>query len=101
MIAPLDGNAPVKVIDPVAAPDRIAIDVGIAWAPDGRSIWYVNTRDGTANLYSQSIDGGSVKQLTKFIDNGVGIFNFSRDGKTIAFMRSTVRSDVVLISDFR
>jgi len=101
MIAPLDGSASIKVIDPVAAPDRIAIDVGITWVPDGRSIWYVNTRDGTANLYSQSIDGGAAKQLTKFTDNGVGIFNFSRDGKTIAFMRGTIRSDVVLISDFR
>ncbi len=101
MIAPLDGSGSTKVIDPVADPDRVSMDAGLTWAPDGRSIWYVNTRDGTANLYSQSIDGGPAKQLTKFTDNGVGIFNFSRDGKTIAFMRSTVRSDVVLISDFR
>jgi TolB protein len=101
MIAPVDGNGPVKVMDPVAVSDRVAIGVGVTWAPDGRSIWYVNTRDGTANLYSQSIDGGAPKQLTKFTDNGVGIFNFSRDGKTLAFMRSTERSDVVLISDFR
>ena len=101
MIAPVDGNGPVKVMDPVAVVDRIAIDVGVTWSPDGRSIWYVNTRDGTANLYSQSIDGGAPKQLTKFTDNGVGVFNFSLDGKTLAFMRSTERSDVVLISDFR
>ncbi len=101
MIAPFDGSGSTKVIDPVADPDRVSMDAGLTWAPDGRSIWYVNTRDGTANLYSQSIDGGSAKQLTKFTDNGVGIFNFSRDGKTIAFMRGTIRSDVVLISDFR
>jgi len=101
MIAPLDGSGSVKVIDPVAAPDRVSISVGVTWAPDGRSIWYVNTRDGAANLYSQSIDGGAPKPLTKFTDNGVGTFNFSRDGKTLAFMRGTIRSDVVLISDFR
>ena len=101
MIAPADGKGPVKVMDTVAAADRISIAEGVVWAPDGQSIWYVNTRDGTANLYSQSIDGGAPKQLTKFTDNGVGTFNFSRDGKTIAFMRGTERSDVVLISDFR
>jgi eukaryotic-like serine/threonine-protein kinase len=101
MIAPLDGSGSIKVIDPVAAPDRVSISVGVTWAPDGRSIWYVNTRDGAANLYSQSIDGGAPKQLTKFTDNGVGTFKFSRDGKTVAFMRGTIRSDVVLISDFR
>jgi len=101
MIAPFDGSGSIKVIDPVAAADRMSIGVGVTWAPGGRSIWYVNTRDGTANLYSQSIDGGPPKQLTKFTDNDVGIFNFSRDGKTIAFTRGTVRSDVVLISDFR
>jgi Tol biopolymer transport system component len=100
-IAPVDGKGSIKVMDLVAVPDRASIGSGVTWAPDGRSIWYVNTRDGTANLYSQSIDGGSPKQLTKFTDNGVGIFNFSRDGKTIALMRGTVRSDVVLISDFR
>jgi eukaryotic-like serine/threonine-protein kinase len=101
MIAPVDGKGPVKVIDLVAAADQIAIAGGVVWSPDGRSIWYVNTRDGTPNLYSQSIEGGAPKQLTKFADNGAGIFNFSRDGKTIAFMRATERSDVVLISDFR
>jgi len=101
LIAPIDGGGSFRVIDPVAAPDKIAIGVGITWTPDGRSIWYVNTRDGAANLYSQSIDGGAPKQLTKFTDNGVGTFSFSRDGKTIAFMRGTIRSDVVLISDFR
>jgi len=100
MIAPLNGVVDL-VIDPVAAPDRVSISVGVMWAPDGRSIWYVNTRDGAANLYSQSIDGGAPKQLTKFTDNGVGTFSFSRDGKTIAFTRGTIRSDVVLISDFR
>lgn len=101
MITPVEGNGPAKIIELVAAADRMAIGIGVAWAPDGRSIWYVNTRDGTANLYTQPIDGGPPKQITKFTDNGVGTFNFSRDGKTIAFMRGTERSDVVLISDFR
>ena len=101
IIAPADGNGPVKVMDLVAVADQIALGAGVVWAPDGRSIWYVSTRDGTPNLYSQSIDGGPPKQLSKFTDNGVGVFIFSRDGKTIAFMRGTERSDVVLISDFR
>lgn len=52
-------------------------------------------------LWSQPLDSGPPKQLTKFINNDVGIFDFSRDGKTIVFTRGTVRSDVVLISDLR
>jgi Tol biopolymer transport system component len=101
MIVPFAGGPVIKTFDVISPVDEVALNVGIVWAPDGRSLYYVSTRDGTANLYSQPIDGGPPKQLTKFTENGMGLFNFSRDGKTIAFARDTKRSDVVLMRDFR
>jgi Tol biopolymer transport system component len=102
MVAPFEGGeAPTKTFETIAPVDFSSVDTGIQWAPDGRSIQYVNSRDGTNNLIRQPIDGSAPEQITKFKANGIGRFAFSRDGKTIAFVRSSTRSDVVLIRDFR
>lgn len=68
--------------------------------PDGRSLVYFVRKDG-GNIWSQPIDGGTPKQLTNFTGDGITSFDFSRDGKQIAFTRMTTTSDVVLISGFR
>src|SRR5574341_2386239 len=101
MIASFDGGAPIKTFDPARSFESSALDIGMSWAADGRSLIYVDSAQGTTNLLSQPIDGGPAKQLTNFKENGVGPFAFSRDGKMIVFARGTSRSDVVLIRDFR
>lgn len=74
---------------------------GYRWMPDGRSLAYFVRQDGVANIWSQPIDGGAPKQITNFTSDGIVSFDFSRDGKHIAFTRMTGTSDVVLISGFR
>ncbi len=98
MILPAAGGEPIKIFD--VRPTRIR-EVAPGWTPDGRSVAYVDSRSGTYNLWIQSLDGGTPKQLTNFSDNGVHSFAFSPDGKVLAFSRGTTRSDVVLIHDFR
>jgi dipeptidyl aminopeptidase/acylaminoacyl peptidase len=37
----------------------------MGWLPDGKTIYFVSERDGYAHLYTQNVDGGAAKQLTK------------------------------------
>ncbi len=89
-IIPSTGGKPVKTF--------ALKGEGYRWMPDGRSLAYFVRKDG---VWSQPIDGGTPKQLTNFTGDGITSFDFSRDGKQIAFTRMTNTSDVVLISGFR
>ncbi len=54
------------------------------WAPDGKSLLYVSTREKYYNVYSIPFEGGEPKRLS----NGPGSSRFavySPDGKTICF----------------
>jgi len=92
-IIPATGGKPVKTFALQGG--------GYRWMPDGRALAYFVHQDGVANIWSQPLDGGTPKQLTNFTGDGIVSFDFSRDGKQIAFTRMTTTSDVVLISGFR
>ena len=66
---------------------------GIRWTADGRALTYVDNLDGISNICDQPLDGGPPVQLTKF--------DWSRDGKQLAFSRGARAYDVVLICDLR
>lgn len=92
-IIPSTGGKPVKTFALKGG--------GYRWMPDGRSLAYFARQDGVDNIWSQPIDGATPKQLTNFTSEAIYSFDFSRDGKQIAFTRMTGTSDVVLISEFR
>ncbi|HSV33186.1 MAG TPA: hypothetical protein VLH87_03615 [Pyrinomonadaceae bacterium] len=46
---PFEGGE-IKTFEPVSPADGNALNVGVLWSPDGRSIFYVSARDGTPNL---------------------------------------------------
>ena len=71
------------------------------WMPDGRSLVYAEERDGVANLWSLSIEGGVPRQLTRFSSEIIYNFALSRDGKQFVISRGTSSSDIILIKDFR
>ncbi len=63
---------------------------------------YVDTsRDGVGNLLAQPISGGEPKKLTAFTSERINGFDYSRDGKQIAFARGTTTSDVLLSTNFK
>ena len=96
VILPLEGGAPIKTLEmpPTSSGHP-------NWTPDGKAITIYDGRSGTANLWSQPLDGGPMKQLTDFKPDGLFARKLSPDGKFIALARGTVTSDVILISDFR
>ena len=71
------------------------------WAPDGRSLTYLNTQNDVTNIWSFPLDGAAPKQLTDFKTENIYNFKWSADGKNLVLARGTTTSDVILIRDFR
>jgi dipeptidyl aminopeptidase/acylaminoacyl peptidase len=67
---------------------------GMAWAPDGKTIYFVSTRvaepyyeESGSELYSVPAAGGSITKIAS-IEGGIFNFSPSPDGKRIAFVGS-------------
>ena len=69
----------------------------IRWSPDGKSIAFPNSSKGRADVWVQPLDGSPAKQLTKFKAEDILAFDWSPDGRLLAFVRNVETSDVVLI----
>jgi len=64
-----------------------AYDGAPTWSPDGRSFAFVSRRDGDAQLWKMSIDGGEPEPLTS-LATGVAEPQWSPDGRRIVFVSS-------------
>jgi Tol biopolymer transport system component len=64
------------------------------WTPDGRSIAYLDTNQ--VNIWTQPLDGGPPRQLTRFTDRTIASFAWSRNGRRLAIARTTTTNDIVL-----
>lgn len=91
-----EGGSPAKVFD---APNPVTQIVG--WTPDGRSLTYVETRDGVSNIWAQPFDGSPPKQLTNFNSNQIFSYAWSSDGSQLALARGVEIRDVVLVNDLQ
>jgi len=96
-LLPFDGGDFLKTFD---LPDFVETSGGLKWAPDGRSLTFVGSRNDS-NIVSMPIAGGPLKQLTSFKSDRIYSFAWTRDGKQIAYSRGPFIDDVVLIKDFR
>ena len=55
------------------------------WSADGRTLYFVSERDGTANLYAMDINTRRTRQITRFKDDGVRFPQISANGAVITF----------------
>jgi len=62
-------------------------DSSPVWAPDGKTLAFLSSRNGDSQVYLLSMDGGEAHALTK-LSTGADIVKWSPDGKTIAFTSS-------------
>ena len=79
-LASTDKGGPTKQLTASAKSDRHP-----RWSPDGKSILFESSRDGSSQLWIIDIEGGEARQLTNLsteASNGI----WSRDGKQIAFV---------------
>jgi eukaryotic-like serine/threonine-protein kinase len=73
----------------------------IRFSADGKAIVYPVRSAGTDNLWSQSLDGSSGKQITDFPAEHILEFRWSFDGKQLGLIRGHTDSDVVLIHNIQ
>lgn len=71
------------------------------WHPDGRSLLYVDSKDGVDNIWSFPLGDGKPRQITNFTSDLIFSWSISHDGKRLAISRGSVRQDAILITDFR
>lgn len=71
------------------------------WMPDGSGVAYAARQAGGGNIWVQPIDGGPAKQLTHWNPAPIFSFDWSRDGKWLAYASGSLTSDAVLITDTR
>ena len=94
-VIPFGGGTPIYQFDWPAAAGAPH------WAPDGKAVECVLTREGVSNIWQQKLTGGPPKQITNFKSGLIFAFDWSRDGKQLALARGSENSDVILISNFR
>lgn len=69
---------------------RSGSNIEAAWNPDGRTLAFQSDRAGTWNIYTMELDGGAVRQLTRFEKTGNAYFpRWSPDGSRIVFAAGT------------
>ena len=94
-MATLDGSAPVNYLDP--PPTMASLRTG-RWIPGQQALSYVDARSGAPNLWSFSLTGKPLQQLTHFPSGRIFSFAWSPDGSKLALSRGSITSDVVLFS---
>ena len=97
-IISLETGQTVKAID---FPPTTTATGGLHWSSDGKSVMYVDTRNGVSNIWSQPIDGSAAKQVTDFKSDQIFTFSWSKDGKQLLLARGNVTNDVVMIVESR
>jgi Tol biopolymer transport system component len=93
-LIPSGGGAPIQYLDIPVFPWP-----SVRWSPDGRSLAYLNPRDGSSNIWLQPLAGGASTKLTDFESERIFTYAWSRDGRYLACARGAINRDVVLISD--
>jgi serine/threonine protein kinase/WD40 repeat protein len=75
---------------------------GLHWSPDGKALQFSMTRDRAGNIWELPLTGGSPRQITHF-PPGLNIrgFDWSKDGKQLAIVRSSATSNVLILTEFR
>src|SRR5688572_30266422 len=59
-VVPADGSSAAKLLIGGAKTENTP-----RWAPDGKRLAFLSTRDGAANIYVADADGGNVRAVTK------------------------------------
>jgi dipeptidyl aminopeptidase/acylaminoacyl peptidase len=79
--APADGSAPPRLLVGGDKSENTP-----RWAPDGRHLLFISTRDGDPQIYVAGPDGANVRQVTKIAGGVQPPMLFSPDGTAIAFV---------------
>ncbi len=91
----ITGGTPLKVFD---IPPTYNFTASIRWTRDGKSVVY---RDWANGIWSQSMEGGDPVRIEGLPTEKLLQYNWSPDGRQLAFTRERTKTDAVLLTDFR
>ncbi|MFL6215128.1 MAG: protein kinase domain-containing protein [Blastocatellia bacterium] len=83
-----------KVFDMPLPPQQV-----MRWTADGQALTYLDTRAGVTNIWALPLDGSAAKPLTDFKSDLIFFYDWSRDGKKLAYAHGLVTDDAVLITN--
>jgi len=90
-----------QVLKTMTLPPTIGTYDRVFFAPDGKSLQYVDTRNGSSDIWAIPLEGknGDPKPLTDFKTERIFSFGWSLDGKMLVVSRGEDIEDAVLIAD--
>ena len=91
----MDDGKPIQTFE---LPRLANLRLGVQWTSDGKALTY---RDWANGIWIQYLDGGSPQRLKGLPTEKLYAYDWSPDGKYLAFTRGVESRDVVMISDFR
>ena len=91
-IIPISGGSPAKLL-----PIPIMEGQRVQWTSGGRSLTYIDTLDGTSNIWSYDLYSGSARQITDFKTEAIFAYAWSPD-KQLVYERGTKQTDVTSIN---
>lgn len=95
-VAWLDGSSPTRYL---SVPQGLANgQSAIQFSPDGKTVTFIDFRNGISTLISQPIDGSSAQVLTSITKDLFYSFNQSRDGRLV-MSRGIRTNDAALITE--
>ena len=95
-VHPFQGGPPTKTFD------MPFWDGGpVNWTPDGKSITFSATSQGSKDIWIQSLVGGAPRRVTEIQAPAIYQHTWSPDGKQLALVYGSRTADAVLISDFK
>jgi len=95
-LVPIAGGLPARTfaLPPTADP------FPLVWAPDGKSVAFINRLEGVDNIWQQPIAGGPVLPVTHFDSGRIFSFDWSRSGR-LALSHGSEMTNAVLIRSNR
>ena len=76
----------------------ISPQIRLQWTRDGRALSYVQPLSADTNIWLQPLDGGPARPLTALTtDQWIATFEWSPDGKTLAYTRTSPTFDAALL----
>jgi Tol biopolymer transport system component len=98
IIIPFEGGEPTFRF-PVSA--DIANWNDLRWTPDGKSLAYLTGESGARNIWIKDLNDSPAVQLTHLKNQQIFHFDWSKDGKYLAYAAGVMNDDVVLIRNFK